>query len=60
VRRRRRWSSALVWWIVVGVAEFAIAVLLLANGYWYTIFGTAPATALCAFFARREWDKLGR
>ena len=56
---RRRWSWAFAWWVAVGVAELAIAVLLLANGYWYTIFGTAPATAVCAYLARREWDRLG-
>jgi hypothetical protein len=54
----RRWSSALTWWVVVGVIEFAIAVALLAAGFWWSIFGTAPATCLCAYFARREWDKL--
>jgi hypothetical protein len=54
----RRRSAAFAWWVAVGVAELAIAVLLLAEGYWYSIFGTAPATAICAYFARREWDKL--
>jgi hypothetical protein len=51
-------SPALVWWAVLGVAEVAIAILLLANGYWYTIFGTAPAAAVCGFFAYREWNRL--
>jgi hypothetical protein len=55
----RRFSPALAWWVAVGVVELAIAILLLARGYWYTIFGTAPATAVCAYFARREWDRLG-
>jgi membrane protein implicated in regulation of membrane protease activity len=45
--------------VAVGVAELAIAIVLLAAGYWYSIFGTAPATALCAYFARKEWEKLG-
>ena len=57
---RRRWSWAFAWWVAVGVAELAIAVLLLANGYWYTIFGTAPATAVCAYFARRERERSRR
>ena len=48
---------ALVWWTTVGLAELVIAIVLLAYGYWYTIFGTAPATAICAYFARREWEK---
>jgi hypothetical protein len=55
----RRRSSAFTWWVAVGVAELAIAIVLLAAGYWYSIFGTAPATALCAYFALKEWEKLG-
>jgi hypothetical protein len=54
----RRFSAALAWWVAVGVVELVFAILLLAKGYWYTIFGTAPATAVCAYFARREWDRL--
>ena len=50
-------SPALVWWATAGVAELAIAIVLLAFGYWYTIFGTAPATAICAYFARKEWER---
>ena len=50
-------SPALAWWVGVGVAELAFAVLLLAYGYWWTIFVTAPATAVCAYFARREWER---
>jgi hypothetical protein len=50
-------SFALVWWTAVGLAELVIAVVLLAYGYWYTIFGTAPATAICAYFARKEWER---
>ncbi|HST24966.1 MAG TPA: hypothetical protein VLJ76_03160 [Gaiellaceae bacterium] len=53
-------SFALGWWVVAGVAELAIAILLLAEGYWYSIFGTAPATAICAYFARRELDRRNR
>jgi uncharacterized membrane protein len=53
-----RWSAGFVWWLVAGVAEVVVAVLLLANGYWYSIFGTLPLAGLCAYFARREWDKL--
>ena len=53
-------SFALGWWVVAGVAELAIAILLLAEGYWYSIFGTAPATAICAYFARRELDRRKR
>jgi len=50
-------SPALVWWATAGVAELVIAIVLLAFGYWYTIFGTAPATAICAYFARKEWER---
>jgi len=50
-------SLGLAWWVAAGVAELTIAILLLAYGYWYTIFGTAPATAVCAYFARRELDR---
>ena len=50
-------SFPLVWWTAVGLAELVIAVVLLAYGYWYTIFGTAPATAVSAYFARKEWEK---
>jgi uncharacterized membrane protein len=51
---RRRTSLALLWWTAAGVAELVIAVLLLAHGYWWTIFGTLPATAACAYFVYRE------
>jgi len=50
-------SLAFAWWAVVGVVELAFAILLLAYGYWWSIFVTAPATALCAYFARRAWDR---
>lgn len=50
-------SFALVWWATAGLAELVIAIVLLAFGYWYTIFGTAPATAVCAYLARKEWEK---
>ena len=45
---------ALAWWAGAGVAELAIAIVLLVDGYWYTIFGTGPATAVCAYFVLRE------
>ena len=48
---------ALAWWLAIGLAEFTIAIVLLAYGYWYTIFGTAPATAISAYFARKEWQR---
>jgi hypothetical protein len=47
-------TLALVWWVAAGLAELTIAILLLAYGYWYTIFGTGPATAACAYFALKE------
>jgi hypothetical protein len=47
----------LAWWIVVGAVELVLAIVLLAYGYWWTIFVTAPATAVCAYFARREWER---
>jgi uncharacterized membrane protein len=50
-------SFALVWWATAGLAELVIAIVLLAYGYWYTIFGTLPATAISAYFARREWER---
>jgi uncharacterized membrane protein len=50
----RGWTLALAWWVAAGLAELTIAILLLANGYWYTIFGTAPATAVCVYFALKE------
>jgi hypothetical protein len=56
---RRGGRLVLAWWVAIGVAELVLAVVLLAYGYWYTIFGTAPATAVCAYFARREWERRG-
>jgi len=53
----QRSSLGLAWWVAAGIAELTIAILLLAYGYWYTIFGTAPATAVCVYFARREWER---
>ena len=53
-----RVSPAFVWWTVAGVVELAIAILVLAPGYWWTIFGTVPATGLCAYFAYREYGRL--
>jgi uncharacterized membrane protein len=49
--------AAFAWWVVVGVTEFALAAVLLAYGYWWTIFVTAPATGLCAYFARRNFER---
>jgi hypothetical protein len=54
----QRSRLALAWWVAVGAAELVLAVLLLVYGYWWTIFVTVPATAVCAYFARREWDRL--
>jgi hypothetical protein len=48
---------ACVWWAAIGAAELAFAILLLTYGYWWTIFVTVPATALCAYFARQAWDR---
>ena len=50
-------TPSLVWWIAVGAVELVLAIVLLAYGYWWTIFVTAPATVVCAYFARREWDR---
>ena len=47
-------TLVLVWWVAAGLAELTIAIVLLAYGYWYTIFGTGPATAVCVYFARKE------
>jgi uncharacterized membrane protein len=49
--------AAFAWWVAVGLAELVLAILLLAYGYWWTIFVTAPATGLCAYFARRNWER---
>ncbi len=53
-----RWSAGFVYWVVAGTIEVAVAILLLAAGYWYSIFGTLPLAGLSAYFARREWDKM--
>jgi hypothetical protein len=52
-----RSQVAFAWWVAIGVVELVLAIVLLAFGYWWTILGTLPATALCAYFARREWDR---
>jgi len=57
VTGRGSWLS-FAWWVAIGVAELVIAIALLAYGYWWTIFGTAPAAGVCAYFARREWERL--
>jgi hypothetical protein len=36
------------------VAELTIAIVLLVYGKWWTIFGTAPATAVCVYFVLKE------
>jgi hypothetical protein len=46
------------WWVAIGVAELVLAIVLVAFGYWWTIFGSLPAAAVCAYFARREWERL--
>jgi hypothetical protein len=51
---------AFAWWVAIGVAELVLAVVLLAYGYWWTIFVTAPATGVCAYFARRERERSRR
>ena len=55
---RRGSRTTFAWWVAIGVAELVLAIVLLALGYWWTIFGTAPATAICAYSARREWERL--
>jgi hypothetical protein len=55
-RRGSRLSFA--WWVAIGVAELVFAIVLLAYGYWWTIFVTVPATAVCAYSARRQWERL--
>ena len=46
---------AAAWWAGAALAELTIGIVLLAYGYWYTIFGTAPATAASAYLALRQW-----
>ena len=29
-----------------------------STGYWWTLFVSFPATAICGYFARREWERL--
>jgi hypothetical protein len=53
----RRSTLVLGWWVAAGLAELTIAIVLLVYGYWYTIFGTGPATALCAYFALKERER---
>ena len=55
---RRGSRAAFAWWVAIGVAELVFAIVLLAYGYWWTIFGTAPAAGICAYSARREWERL--
>jgi uncharacterized membrane protein len=53
-----RWSAGFVYWVVAGAVEVVVAIVLLAAGFWWSIFGTLPLAGLSAYFARREWDKL--
>ena len=53
--RRGRLPLAAAWWAAAALAELTIGIALLVYGYWYTIFGTAPATAISAYFALRHW-----
>ena len=50
----RRSALVMAWWATAGVAEFTIAIMLLVYGKWWTIFGTAPATAVCVYFVLKE------
>lgn len=50
-------SLSFAWWAGIGAVELVIAIVLVAFGYWWTIFGTLPATALCAYFARQAWER---
>jgi uncharacterized membrane protein len=49
---------AFAWWVAIGAVELVLAIVLLAFGYWWTIFGTLPAAGVCAYFAHREWERL--
>jgi hypothetical protein len=55
----RRSALVVAWWATVGVAELTIAIVLLVYGKWYTIFGTAPATAVCVYFVLKERARAG-
>ena len=46
------------WWVAIGVAELVLAIALLVAGYWWTLFVSFPAAAICGYFARREWVRL--
>ena len=52
-----RSSLALAWWLAAGLAELTIAIVLLAYGKWWTIFGTGPATGVCAYFVLKERER---
>jgi uncharacterized membrane protein len=47
------------WWVAIGVAELVLAIALIVYGYWWTLFVSFPATAICGYFARREWKRRG-
>jgi hypothetical protein len=57
---KRRPGLATAWWATAGVAELVIAVVMLVYGYWWTLFGTLPATAVCAYFVLRDRRCAGR
>jgi uncharacterized membrane protein len=46
------------WWVAIGVAELVLAIALIVYGYWWTLFVSLPASGICAYFARREWERL--
>ena len=46
------------WWVAIGIVELVLAITLVAFGYWWTIFGTVPATGICAYFAYREYKRM--
>jgi len=46
------------WWVAIGLSELVLAIVLLVLGYWWTIFVSLPAAGICAYFARREWERL--
>jgi uncharacterized membrane protein len=48
---------AFAWWVAIGLSELVLAIVLVAFGYWWTIFVSLPAAGICAYFARQEWDR---
>jgi len=39
-------GASFAWCTAVGIAELVFAILLLAYGYWWTIFVTVPAAGI--------------